>query len=633
MVSGGITSPQMALSRRALLKAAGVGGAAGFGNGLLPGWAGLVRAAYAATPAGITTLTRTIVRGALLSSGSARSYYRLAEGPGEPHIVRTELAPSPSERRHFGDGRRSVLSFAHMGNARIVDAQSPARVEFLYRYDQGAAAGAFRSVYRPQEVASAHALEASIRQLRAVRVSPVSGRPIGFAVFTGDAVDNAQLNELRWFTATVGGRLPVGTDSGSPGYEGVMSATWGDPTYWHPEPVADDYKSFYGFPSYPSFLRNASARFTSTGIGLPWYVTVGSHDALMQGAIPRNPVFERVALGRKKLRGLPPDVNPADGFDPLAMYARTLVGEREPANPAGFLGAPLQDVSPDAGRRILTRADYLREVLASGGRPGGHGFATAAPDADGTLASYWHSDAWAHFRLIGLDTVNPGGYGSGSIGQKQLDWLEQRLIEVSSSYYDRNGALVTTRNANRYVILFSSHGVRSLANVSGASTDPLQPELDDQPRYLADPVEALVHRFPNVIAWVSGHDQTNSIVPRPDPTGRTSGFWDIGTGSQLDWPCQSRLLDVVDNSNGTLSIFCTMVDSAAPVKPGRHDPVMRVASIARELAANHPRFGYDSGVAGEHPDRNAELVIRAPFRLPRPSSAPEQTGAPRRSPV
>ncbi|MEA2446882.1 MAG: hypothetical protein QOK47_519, partial [Actinomycetota bacterium] len=137
---------------------------------------------------------------------------------------------------------------------------------------------------------------------------------------------------------------------------------------------------------------------------------------------------------------------------------------------------------------------------------------------------------------------------------------------------------------------------------------------NDMPRVMAPEIEALIHRFPNVIAWVNGHSHLNVIVDRPSPH-RAGGFWDIGTAAHIDWSCQSRLVEVVDNKDGTLSIFCTMFDHAAPVTPGGNDPVLKLASISRELAANDFQAGFGTGSGGIE-DRNVELVLPRPFALP-----------------
>ena len=243
------------------------------------------------------------------------------------------------------------------------------------------------------------------------------------------------------------------------------------------------------------------------------------------------------------------------------------------------------------------------------GTPVGHGFTSQNRDSG---VAYWHNDEFQGFRLIGLDTVNPGGYSDGSIGAAQLAWLEQKLIEVSSFHFDGVGAEVTTDNEDRLVILFSHHGLRSLDNPM-AAPDPLEPSSNDLPRIMADEIEALVHRFPNVIAWVNGHSHTNVVTARrsPRPEG---GFWGIGTAAHIDWSCQSRLIDVVDNRDATLSIFCTMVDHDAPIVPGGSDELLRLASISRELAANDFQAGFNSGGPGQAEDRNVELLIADPVR-------------------
>jgi metallophosphoesterase (TIGR03767 family) len=602
----------MTLSRRDFLKAAGMTGAAG---AFLPAWwPDWIDPAYAA-PRDLTTLGRTIVRGATLNEGSTGfKYYRLTEGPGEPYVKRNDLGKRPGRAtRDLGNGRRPLLNFVHFTDIHIVDAESPARVEFLDRYDDKQCSDApFTSAYRPQEALTVQVLEAMVRQIRAVRRSPLTGDRIKFAVCTGDNIDNEQFNELRWFIDTMDGANGIVPTSGGPDYEGVMAPDWGDAEYWHPdEGVFDKYKEQYGFPEYPGLLEAACKRFDATGIGMPWFQTFGNHDGLMQGNAPRNDAFERAATGSTKVTGPPPGSNPCDELATLL------------ADPAAFTAAPANPVTADPNRKIVDREAYIAEMFKTTGAPKGHGFTGFnKPQDDGNLPCYWHTDKYPLFRLIGLDTVNPGGLDSGSIGDRQFAWLEERLTEVSARYYDADGAEVTTKNANRYVILFSHHGLRSLNNEASDSEDPQQPEVNDQPRHLADEVAALVHRFPNVIAWVNGHTHNNIVEPRTDPSGKTQGFWDIGTAAHIDWNCQTRLIDVIDNRNDTLSIYCTMVDHAAPPVPSpSKDPVLYLASVSRELAANDYHYGYESIGAGRIEDRNVELVIKAPFEPPRRRAA------------
>ena len=84
----------------------------------------------------------------------------------------------------------------------------------------------------------------------------------------------------------------------------------------------------------------------------------------------------------------------------------------------------------------------------------------------------------------------------------------------------------------------------------------------------------------------------------------------------MDWPCQSRLVEIVDDG-GCLSIVCTMVDHDTPVAPRSLRTGDDLASLHRELAANMPVIGADSERSGTAADRNTELRLPPPFPLDR----------------
>jgi metallophosphoesterase (TIGR03767 family) len=558
-----------------------------------------------AHPAELTTLRQTIQKGMVIGEGSKGRYRRLIYGAGEQHLVRTDLANRKGgPRGNIGTARPTLLHFAHFTDIHIIDAQSTARVEFLDRFadpGNGCESAPFSSAFRPYETMTLQVLEAMIRQMRAIRVSPISGRPVQSVVCTGDNIDNEQFNELRWFIDTMDGGKRVSSNSGGEKYEGVQSADWSDPEYYTPEPGSQDkFKQQYGYPDFPGLLDRAMKPFGATGIGLPWFQTFGNHDGLMQGNAPRNPLFDAIAVGPAKIKALPPGVNPCDSFQTLRD------------NPTAFAAAPMHPVAADPDRRIVTRREYVEEMFKTTGTPNGHGFTNENKESG---IAYWHSDKHPGFRFIGLDTVNPGGYSDGSIGARQFAWLEERINEVSSSFYDSSGNEVTQGADDRLVILFSHHGLRSF-NPAASAPDPLEPAVNDFPRIYGPQVEAMLLRYPNVIAWVNGHSHLNTIVPRKRSTGG-GGFWDIGTAAHIDWSCQSRLVEVIDNRDGTLSIFCTMVDHAADAQPGGQDEVLDLASISRELAANDFQKAAEGGKdgRGKEEDRNVELLVPAPFRI------------------
>ncbi|MDB5057143.1 MAG: hypothetical protein JWO59_615 [Chloroflexi bacterium] len=544
---------------------------------------------FPATPNG-TTIDRTIRASEPIGIGTESAYVGLAYGPGEPHVRRLELAPG-----EFGAARREpLLSFAHFTDIHQQDHQSPGRFEFVDRFYGPAPLHLLAPAYRPQEFMQAQSCEAMIRTINRLDSSPVTGAPIQFVLCTGDLTDNSQVNELQWAIRLLEGGEIV-ADSGGPGYEGVASPAWGDEAYWHPDDFGDEYKTRWGFPSYPGLIGEAYRAFVAEGNSRPWLICRGNHDALIQGTALFTPAFKSIAIGSEKVIALPA------GFDILGNLERYIAG------PESFLAGPTRPVMPDPSRRNFSRSEFLAARLAAGGAPSGHGAIGIQADRERT---YYVDDSNPRIRLIVLDTVNVGGNYHGSIGAKQLAWLEARLAEVHSRYYDESGRLVQSAAGDKLVVLCSHHGLDSLVN--DMVTTGLEADL---PRVLGPQVESLLHRFPNVVLWVNGHTHSNTVCPRHDASGKTSGFWEVTTSSLFDWPCQARLVELVSNNNGTLSIFCTMLDHTAAPGPTAADGILRLAAIHRELAANDPHCGIASGNQGQETDRNVELVIREPFSL------------------
>jgi hypothetical protein len=213
-------------------------------------------------------------------------------------------------------------------------------------------------------------------------------------------------------------------------------------------------------------------------------------------------------------------------------------------------------------------------------------------------------------RLIALDTNCLAGGAAGCIDRQQARWLEAQLAEVHSAYRGADGTQVRTGRDDRLVILFSHHGVDTLTNTRhlGPAAEPL---------HSAAELVAQLHRFPNVVLWLNGHTHANTVRPRPSPQDPRLGFWEVTTCAVIDWPCQTRLIELIDRG-GCLSIVCTMVDHDTPVAAASLDTVDGLASLHRELAANIPlRGAHHTGGTGVASDRNTELRLTPPFPLGR----------------
>jgi hypothetical protein len=90
----------------------------------------------------------------------------------------------------------------------------------------------------------------------------------------------------------------------------------------------------------------------------------------------------------------------------------------------------------------------------------------------------------------------------------------------------------------------------------------------------------------------------------------------VTTCAVVDWPCQSRIIELVHDGQGTLAAVCTMVDHDSPLDPGPALTRPELAALHRELAANIPMPGYGARLAGTPRDRNVILPLAAPFGGP-----------------
>jgi len=583
----------------------------------------------AADPLGQSTTEQRI-----LPDGAA-GFNQLGTGPGEPYTVREAGFGTAQPGRE--SRRVSIAYFGQLSDFQLADEESPARVEFL-----DPTGSPVEAAYRPWEALEPFIDDAMIRQIDAFSgASPVasgdgSRAAMNFAIDTGDSADSQQLNETEWVrTLLEGGTLnpnsgidpagyvhPLCPPLGVPGaaeaarYTGVQDygdyVAGLDPYFYDPD---EPRGAAAGWPEYPGLMDRAQQPFEAAGLEVPSYVAFGNHDGLVQGNQAADAAIEQVATGcTKTMEGVP-----------------TLV-------------------PPDPARRYVSKAQF-KQVFKDGDQADGHGFGDVDPAeeaASNGAAGYYSFVPAPGLRMIALDTVCEGGVigpcADGNVDDPQYRWLEKVLEEATS--------------ADQLVVIFSHHAIPSLtANVPDEAAPPCtgpdshghdaNPGCDVDPRlstpiHLGDDMVALLHRYPNVIAWVAGHSHVNDVTPFPDPSGNGHGFWSIRVAAEADWPQQARLLQVFDNRDGTLSIFGTIVDhasEAAAPAPGTAAAGMSatdLASIGRTLSYNDAQTGGRScspepcGEGGPE-DRNVELLVRDPRRSAaalRVEAVKRQVGAP-----
>ena len=591
-------------------------------------------------------------------------YRTLTTAPGEPYTVRegVDLGDTIGEAQDGRENRRHSLAyFGQMTDLHMTDEESPARVEFL-----DPLGSAFTSAWRVSEALGPFEQDAVVQQMNSfVNNAPNPAgngtrRRMDFVVNTGDLIDSQQYNEALWSRQIMeGGTLdpnsgtgnlpgsnpfcPDGlelTDSADPArYTGVQ-----DPGDWpagaspgkyfyDPEspatesPLVDGLYPYADFPAYPGLMDRAQQPFQATGLKVPSYAMVGNHDGLVQGNVWATGVFNRLATGCLKPVNDAKENGGSDEGPLLNLVINPSLTDEEilslyEDSPELFMPVP-----PDPQRRLVSRKQF-KKIFASGKSPNGHGFGlvTAAEEkASGGAAGYYAFSPRPGLRFITLESNSDGGRvlvsSNGNIDNPQFEWLESEL----------EGA----ERRNEIVIIFAHHALTSLtANVadenapSCGSVDPAavvgcdaDPRLST-PIKLRDNLIALLHEHPNAIAWVAGHSHENEVRPYPNPE-TDGGFWQIKTPAIADWPKQSRLVELFDNRDGTLSLFGTAIDHAArvsapaPGTPASEMNTMELASLSRVFSYNDHQGGWQCSPPcgeGAPADRNVELLVADPRR-------------------
>lgn len=296
----------------------------------------------------------------------------------------------------------------------------------------------------------------------------------------------------------------------------------------------------------PDGCADPVAPFVPVGLAFPWYAVAGNHDVLVQGN------FDNGLL--------------AD--DALGSVA--IGGTRDLSLPGG----PLTFATvPDPERRLLERSDIAAILLESPSVPGppGHG-STDANVRDDSVG--WAVDPveGVPVRLIAVD-ANPPDIGSPVLTAAERDgWLLPELARAE---------------ADGVLVVLTSHYALGGVAVEGGGT-----------------VGDLLLEHENVVLVLAGHSHQNAIRAFGSP-GDAAGFWQIETASSVDQPGQGRLVELVDNGDGTLSVVTTVFDYPTP--PGS------LAARAAELMWIDWQSGWrvDEG-RGEPADRNTELVQGLP---------------------
>jgi metallophosphoesterase (TIGR03768 family) len=438
-------------------------------------------------------------------------------GVGLPHVKRTELAP---DYQGAGPAAR-LLKFFTISDIHIADKESPAQVNYVaWNAPYGAANS---SAWSPVVNSTTHVLDAAVQTINALHKKA----PFDFGIALGDAINNNQFNELRWYIDVLDGQRITPSSGAHIGAETI------------------DYQK----------------PFQAVGLdkALPWYQVIGNHDQFWMGSAYENPKLLSAHVGNTVLnQGLDPNILVAineTGFYMGVVDGSTPYGDIIKAGPEANFPTP-PTVIADANRRSLATSasssrNWMREFLTTTSNPVGHGFTQTNVDNDLTSYSI-QPKSDIPIKIIALDDTCQGegqlNYAAGCLDQARIDWLK--------------GELQKGQDENKLMII--------------AAHIPVNPQthlIDDGTRMalFSTPLDAsliaILHNYPNLLLWISGHRHLNTVSAQPyDSTiagqGPENSFWEVETPSLRDFPQEFRTFDIRRNSDKTISIIITNVDPA-----------------------------------------------------------------------
>ncbi|OUS24069.1 hypothetical protein A9Q99_26370 [Gammaproteobacteria bacterium 45_16_T64] len=471
-------------------------------------------------------------------------------GRDAPFIDREELISKPAATGDSVDAHHLLV----MSDFQMRDEESPLNVnpvKFL-----------IPSSYYPASAHITYQVDDMVRTMRDYETD--IDKPIDMAIFTGDLLDIGGYNEARWGIDILDGGA-INPDSGA-----------------DDDPIPGNFDDGKPNDTYDPFTALGLNGQSEGQANIPWYYVPGNHDGLMLGNFP-------VTDNDLQLFGKTIRLDTRTFFDSIATgemnwlgYDPSLLGFLQHLfDPESFY------VTPDEDRRMLRPFEIAEEMFISkdpafASEPLGHGMQHIIDQQgelkDGNL-NYSFSSNNGLVKHIALDTSMMLG-PEGLLTLQDLAWIEQELQDAQD-----NGQL----------IIISSHHKPKDIIINGA--------------LLID----TLNQYPNVIAHLVAHAHQNSITPRLGDSAEL-GYWEIESGSMVNWPQQFRVLDIsIDKTNGIGTIKSTMLNhkSESPLHVAQRG---RFLSYLERYLEGHILVPGDAieATEGLPEDRNTFMYFKVP---------------------
>lgn len=430
-----------------------------------------------------------------------------------------------------------LLSFFTITDVHIADKESPAQ-PLYYEWSKPFGKSCNSSAYSPVVLATTHVLDAAVQTINAVHRKS----PFDFGISLGDACNNTQYNELRWYIDVLDGQV-ITPSSGD---------NLGDGTI--------DYQKKY--------------RAVGLDKSIPWYQVIGNHDQFWMGSCYETEEIQAAHLSDvvqisdnsdkpcESLNGTGFYSGVIDGSDPLGAVIKSGPMGDYPTRPTIVADPKRRSLSTTAS----SSQNWIREFFHTTSKPRGHGFNQVDRTMGEDFACYsFMPKANIPIKIIALDDTCKGegqpNYAAGCLDQVRLDWLKQELQQGQD--HDQLMIIAAHIPFNVYKNL-----VTDPAQVdSNPARMSLFPPLDTQgvtSVVVDETLLEVLQGYPNLIMWISGHRHMNTVTPQIYPyNDPTRSFWEVETSSLRDFPQQFRTFRIYRNSDNTISIVITNVDPAA----------------------------------------------------------------------
>jgi len=495
-------------------------------------------------------------------------------GDGLDHEKRIDLAPGNN-----ATNAARLLTFFSITDIHITDKESPAQSNYVgWSAPYGPSSNQLSSAYSPVILSTAQVLDAAVQTINALHKK----NPFDFGISLGDTVNNCQYNELRWYIDVLDGKVITPSSGAHVGADSI------------------DYQK----------------TFKAAGLdkSIPWYQTIGNHDQFMMGSFYEFDKTLQAHIGTEVINAENNQMPTYAGIHGTGFYmgvvdGSTPYGDIIKAGPQENFSVPPTVVADPDRRSLVTLGpngsagspslNWMKEFFNTSSSPVGHGFTQANIDND--FASYsFQPKSDIPIKIIVLDDTSKGNavgqqnYAAGVLDQPRIDWLRSELDEGQ-----RNNKLMIIA-AHIPIYPYNSLTDPNLGNM----------HLFPTPGFKESDLLPVLHNYPNLILWISGHRHMNVVTPQPyDPSisgqGPENSFWEVETSSLRDFPQQFRTFEIRRNSDNNISIITTNVDPAvsagSPAAKSRGYAIgaARIFGATPDIIADTTSHAY-----------NAELVVQ-----------------------